>query len=272
MVDFMQMYDLAFFARKIAWTIKYKLVIKRSLLRRKTKIKNAGKNYVWPAYVLDGVFKGMKYLSNSTGSAYYPKILGSYESYLHKWVDKIIDSSPDRILVVGCAEGYYAVGFKFRMNNTTVIAFDINETARSMCCELAKLNNVFVEVRERFNPSDYILDNAIIIMDVEGAESELLSSNNISRYRHAEIIVEAHNFIFGHGNLTKNIIHLFEKSHHIEIIQHQDAGAVSNNARDVLGMTDANADILVDELRAGRNDWLRLSPKHIYIAESGLCE
>jgi len=89
--------------------------------------------------VLDGPFKGMKYPKNeSFGSAFLPKILGTYEKEISSLVQSLLNSNYDIVLDVGCAEGYYAVGFAKFGKARKVFAYDIQEKARKLCSEMAQ--------------------------------------------------------------------------------------------------------------------------------------
>src|SRR5512140_2013789 len=63
--------------------------------------------------VLSGPFKGMRYGDFSYNSALIPKLLGTYEADLHNWVGEALATGYDAVINVGCAEGYYAVGFAY---------------------------------------------------------------------------------------------------------------------------------------------------------------
>lgn len=86
-------------------------------------------NKISPGFkIIQGPFKGMQYPHiDITESALVPKIAGAYESHLHSIVEKVIATNYSDIIDVGCAEGYYAVGFAKRMPLTTIHAFDINK-------------------------------------------------------------------------------------------------------------------------------------------------
>jgi len=79
--------------------------------------------------VLGGPFRNMKYndwtrLSGlAKASAYYPKLLGTYEIEIVSFIRRITDLGIGRIVVVGAGEGYYAVGLA-RLLNARVVAFE----------------------------------------------------------------------------------------------------------------------------------------------------
>ena len=59
-----------------------------------------------------------------------PKLLGTYEQPIVKWIEDII-SNPryDLIVDVGCAEGYYAAGFAYVRPDIQIVAIDNNPLA-----------------------------------------------------------------------------------------------------------------------------------------------
>ena len=93
--------------------------------------------------VRHGVFKGMRYPeARSSGSALYPKLLGSYERELEPILETICQRPYGQVVDVGCAEGYYAVGLAMRMPSARVYAYDTNAEAIRLCRQLAQANNV----------------------------------------------------------------------------------------------------------------------------------
>src|SRR6185312_7312344 len=83
--------------------------------------------------VLSGPFAGMLYHAAAAGSVLGPKLIGSYEHEISAWIEATVNANYQRILDVGCAEGYYAVGFARRMPQVEVYAFDLDATALDMC-------------------------------------------------------------------------------------------------------------------------------------------
>src|SRR6516164_10354166 len=61
--------------------------------------------------VRSGPFEGLKYIKYSSGSPFLPKLLGNYEAVIGDWISDAIGKQYDVIIDLGCAEGYYVVGF-----------------------------------------------------------------------------------------------------------------------------------------------------------------
>ena len=91
--------------------------------------------------VLGGPFAGMRFETATEGNL-AAKLLGSYEGELQPFVEKYLRAGFDRLIDIGCAEGYYAVGFALRSPNTMVDAFDMAEEAQTVCRNHAQLNGV----------------------------------------------------------------------------------------------------------------------------------
>ncbi|MFL0206169.1 methyltransferase [Aquirufa sp. 2-AUSEE-184A6] len=177
-------------------------------------------------YVLNGPFSGMKYISESNGSQLLPKLIGCYEEPIHNWILEIINNPIYKTIIdVGCAEGYYAVGFAKSPHHPQIIAFDIDNTALENAKKLAVLNNV-VESIKFFNQFEYkFLENllkskpnqkVLVFMDIEGDERILLDTKKFPVIKECDFLVELHDCFY--PGLTEKIISFFNQTHKIQII------------------------------------------------------
>ena len=89
-----------------------------------------------------GPFKGMQITRASAEGCHAPKLLGSYEQELHPHVEAAVLRDYRNVIVIGMAEGYYAVGLALRMPNAQVHAFDTDERTHPFCGEVSALNKV----------------------------------------------------------------------------------------------------------------------------------
>ena len=166
--------------------------------------------------VIAGPFQGMTYINDAAGSAYIPKVLGTYESELHSLVDQIVHSGYHTIIDVGCAEGYYAVGLALHCADARVYAFDIDSQACRMCHELAEINGVMDRITvqglcDYETLSKIPLNNALLICDAEGFEEELLKPETVTGLCSCDILVELHDFL--RPGVTPLLSNRFEKTH-----------------------------------------------------------
>jgi hypothetical protein len=146
-------------------------------------------------HVRGGPFAGMEYLDHAAEGALIPRLLGTYESELHPHILRIAGAGLDCVINIGCAEGYYAVGLARLARQATIHAYDIDETAQADCADLAIRNGVGerVIVGGAFGPADFAAfagRKALVILDVEGAEVEILQPVPALAVMH--IIVETH--------------------------------------------------------------------------------
>jgi hypothetical protein len=158
--------------------------------------------------ILSGPFTGMAYLDETVWGPITPKWLGCYELELHDIIEGAISCLYDRVIDVGCAEGYYAVGFAWRMPEAEIIAFDIDPIARRQTRRLAAMTGVSSRVRvnnkcEWANLNRLISDRTLVLVDVEGYESGLLSVKDVPSLKKADLLIEIHE---EHGSWFTNAI------------------------------------------------------------------
>tara|TARA_R110000850_G_scaffold125699_8_gene244235 strand:+ start:3590 stop:4441 length:852 start_codon:yes stop_codon:yes gene_type:complete len=172
--------------------------------------------------VLHGPFSGMKYPSRtSIGSTLYPKLLGSYEMELSDTIDYILTQAYTAIIDIGCAEGYYAVGLGQHFKSAKIMAFDINEEARSLCQQMAQLNDVEVGLGE-FCDTNTLLEfkseeKALIFCDCEGYEIELFTPEAASAMTRHDFLIETHDY--GKIETTQTLTSIFSQTHECQIIE-----------------------------------------------------
>lgn len=172
--------------------------------------------------VLNGPFKGLRYSSlDAVGSALWPKLLGSYEKELHAIIYSFCRKQYSIIIDIGCAEGYYAIGFARRIPTSKIIAYDTDDKARRLCRKMARLNGVEKrvvikalcdsgELKEfNFNRNG----RGLIISDCEGYESQLFNASNVSNLKRCDLLIETHDFIDIY--ISTYIANLFSKTHDI---------------------------------------------------------
>lgn len=129
------------------------------------------------------------------------KLMGVYEHELHTTVESIIWRQPKLIVNVGCAEGYYAIGFARRLRIPTY-AFDL-EMASLKCCEDYAIKNGVDRLnlaRGASAPSELRLcsepqGHRFYLFDVEGSELDLINLELCPELVKSDILVECHDFL-----------------------------------------------------------------------------
>jgi len=176
-----------------------------------------------------GPFAGMHYVDASVGSAYLPKLLGTYERELAYLIEQACANRPGLIVDLGAAEGYYAVGLARRNPQARVIAFEQDIAGREALRKMARLNGVAdqVEIHGRCEAADLQLclnswsarlPNHVpfVICDVEGDERLLLDLATVPSLETANVLVETHDFI--RPGITEELRSRFGPTHTIECI------------------------------------------------------
>ncbi|MDA8376403.1 MAG: hypothetical protein M0Z50_04885 [Planctomycetia bacterium] len=172
--------------------------------------------------VVAGPFSGMRYIGEATGSRLLPKLCGSYEAELFPVLDTAFARKYDRVVDVGCAEGYYAVGLARKFPGTRVNAYDTDESARRLCGELCRLNGVadLVRIGVACTPAtlaEMAGERVLLVCDCEGYEFELLDNVTIGDLPRWDIIVELHEGT-SDGIRTTSLCKRMAHSHDLEII------------------------------------------------------
>lgn len=208
--------------------------------------------------VLSGPFAGMRYGAGSSCGTLGPKLLGTYERELVPIVERIVAEGRHRIIDIGAAEGWYAVGLLTRLPTATVVAYESTDDGRALLRDMALANGVAdrLDIRghcgvaelastiETFRPD-------LVICDVEGTERELLDVDAIPRLADIDILVEIHDFVDAATGAT--LARRFRDTHAIERIVTRPRQAADVPV--VVGFTQAERLVLASELRPGRMEW-----------------
>jgi hypothetical protein len=219
--------------------------------------------------VRQGPFAEMRYVTNSVGSAYLPKLLGLYERELSECIDAIIRREPELIIDIGAGEGYYAVGLALRSSATRVIAFEMQAAGQRAIAEMSLLNGVAdrVEVRGKCELPDIVnaigsVARPVVVCDVEGYEKELLCPEIATGLRRTSVLVEVHEFVV--RGISDELKRRFAGSHSITEYWQLPRARAEFPWRTVGTMLLPNSylDWAVSEWRPERMSWLWMEPKN----------
>ena len=183
-----------------------KIMFKNLLLQRRTLGAYIATNTIYrktDLVVIDGPFKGLNYIENSTGGAYFPKLLGIYEKELTDKINEFTKIDFEEVINVGGGEGYFAVGFALKYKNAKVLAYEPGFYGCYLMQKMAEKNNVInrlsikaqlcfpEDLQKSINPSK----RTLVFMDVEGAELELLNPAAVPALSNCHIMVEIHDTV-----------------------------------------------------------------------------
>ena len=171
-----------------------------------------------------GTFEGMMYPSlESYGSVLAAKLLGSYEHELEPAVTETLQKPYEHILDIGCAEGYYAVGYALRLPTSRIHAFDINQEALSRCKEMAVINKVsdrftyYKQCTAEFLNNFDFSQPCLIISDCEGYEAELFTPEVVRHLAKCDLLIEVHEKL--RPGVTDSLSNLFLPTHQVQRIR-----------------------------------------------------
>jgi hypothetical protein len=213
--------------------------------------------------VQQGPFAGMALLHDDKGSSKTSKLLGTYESEIYPAIEMLTSFKTDVIVNVGCASGYFAVGFARRMPHAKVFAFDTDARARSLCAEAAALNGVADRVVidgectvTRLHVCIEQAREPFLFLDCEGFERDLLLMEDASALSRCRMLVECHDHI--DPTITSKIEAAFARTHTIHRIEQ---GARNPNAIPLMQhWPDRDRWLAICEYRREVMHWLFLEP------------
>ncbi len=212
--------------------------------------------------VQSGPFAGMDYPFAATEGAGASRLLGIYEASLTPVIEKIITGPYRRVIDVGCAEGYYAVGLARQMPHVQVIARDANPVALQNCAKLAGVNGVAARITlgglMQHQDFDTCADQrTVVICDIEGAEADLLDPIHAKGLRDADILVETHDCIT--PGLSTLIFNRFAATHDIQRFDRVlDPAALPDWTHH---LSDLDRVLMLWEWRTGPTPWLWMTRK-----------
>jgi hypothetical protein len=172
--------------------------------------------------IISGPFQGMNYINRVNWGPYFPKLLGTYEKELHTAFMQLSKYPMNRIVVAGAAEGYYAVGLLRLFPQAQMIVFEIDSESIVLLKQLAIQNEVFGRLKImgecNYNSMIQTMEEGIdlLVMDIEGAEYEVLIRDLPRRLRSTFIVLEVHDFV--QDGLGETILQRFNSTHDIEVI------------------------------------------------------
>jgi len=128
------------------------------------------------------------------------KILGLYELQILE----LISTYPKfrRILNLGAADGYYALGFLASNRADFADCFEVDKRSQAQIATSAVANGVFNRIRIFGEATQSTLDEhlrinsdiQLVICDIEGAEYDIISDSILNRGRHIDWVIELHEF------------------------------------------------------------------------------
>lgn len=222
--------------------------------------------------VQEGPFRGLKLDPASYWSAADrgAMVLGQYERQVLAELSRL--ASPDGLLVdVGAGDGYYAVGALRGGLVRSTVCFEMSEQGRAAIRSNAETNGIASgDLTILGTATTTFLDDlpptawesstrVLLLMDVEGAEFDLLSRQNLERMHDFSIIVELHEPRHHQPSRVDDLITRAQDIFATHIIE---TGSRSPSEIEYLSnWCDDDRWLLMSESRAYEMRWLVMEPR-----------
>jgi hypothetical protein len=197
------------------------------------------------------------------GASNFPQLLGSYEREVYPALERLLQRTPDLVVNIGAAGGYYAVGVAKRLPHTPVIAYEMSEALQRLCALNAAANGVGdrLTIRGECDVDELrqiLTGRSLILCDCEGCEMTLLDQERVPVLRTCDVLVEVHDFV--DPAISKTLIERFAPTHEIEVIDSVEKSPEEYPALRVLASREAQIRAL-GEHRPGPMQWLVMTAR-----------
>ena len=202
---------------------------------------------------------------NDSGS----QIFGLYE---HRVLEAIVKGSIGRstFIDIGAADGYYGVGLVKGGYFARSLCFEIDLHSQRLLSQVAALNDVServeilgaagTDIAEHLARLGVQMHDALILIDIEGAEFSLVDENFLRATSQSKIIIELHDAADPKGReLRRGLVSRAEGLFDVELIEGgpRDPSAITC-LRD---LSENDRWLICSEARAVSQTWLILTPK-----------
>lgn len=215
--------------------------------------------------VLHGPFSGMKYPAASILSRHsVPRLLGSYESELHEVIQGSLSFRYHRVVDIGSAEGYYAIGFALK-GQSPVVAFEADPRELAFCKEMARINQVEQRLTARNLCTPKALraltegNRCFVLSDCEGYELELFDNPTVEALKRSDVLIEIH------GEAYDPLFVRFSRTHTVQTFIASERSASEYAELLSLGR---DADLAICEYRPPRQRWLFAKSREWVVANA----
>lgn len=192
-----------------------------------------------------------------------PKVLGTHEIELNALVESLCRSDIQHIVNVGGADGFYAIGMLRHLERARGTVFEMVASHHESIVQMASANGVLDRLTVKGTCDVASLasvlrggERALVLMDVEGAEREILDPDAIPSLRHASVLVELHDFV--DPRVSSAIRRRFEPTHRITVFQSRPRRVEELPAIEGMGISTMLR--LADEGRPAQMQWFYLEP------------
>ena len=220
--------------------------------------------------VAHGIFKEMKLNKNIYWSKYdlITHILGVYEEHILDQLVKFSNLNNKIFIDIGAADGYFAIGSAYSGLFKKIYAFEIQKNGREVLHENAKANNcdknIIIKSEANFNSLKEIINtekDAVILIDIEGDEFNLLNYETLKLLSNSNIIIELHPSLVTDGyKKEKDLINYAKSLFNVSLIKRENYNP--NLYEELDSFSDEERLIAFSEGRENNMNWLILETKN----------
>lgn len=220
--------------------------------------------------VLYGPFKNMLLMKNARWAKFdlIPQLLGTYEENIVNYIINKREINKELFVEIGAGDGYFVVGFSFSEMFNNIYAFEISDEGRKIIKNNAIRNNCLnkLKIIKEANYASLLeierkFSGGIILIDIEGAEYDLLNEKILSLLSQFHLVVEMHPFLVANSKEKHNqLISKVEKYFLVEKSIRENYNP--SRFKELSKFTEDEQLLALSEGRSERTEWLLLSPKN----------
>jgi len=216
-----------------------------------------------------GRFKGLKIRKDVWWGRYSlsSKILGVYEEHV---LDALFDLQPSvngPFVDIGAADGYFAIGAVVSGLCDTVYAYEISEKGRERLASNAAANGcagkVRIEAEANFESLSALMkkhEQALLLIDIEGCEFDLLDERMLDLLKSCSLIVELHPWMAENGyEKQRRLIDMAKAKFNARLIERE--VYAPNQFEELKEFSDDERLLALSEGREKNMQWLVMTPK-----------
>ena len=248
--------------RRLIFAPKIKNVIKKKAL-----------NLVYKEYgnkIAFGPFAGMSLSLDPWWGSYdqISKILGEYEKEVLNKLCNFLKLNQNTIFIdIGAADGFYAIGVAYKNLAKHVYAFEISLKGQEELKKNSLTNKcnhkITIQGKANFENLYKIsneLNNAVIIIDIEGDEYNFLEEKILKLFKFSYLIVELHPNKIKNGQILEN--HLIDRAKgYFKVSKIYREDLKPNSFKIFNQLPDDERLLVFSEGRSRNPKWLVLEPK-----------
>lgn len=193
-------------------------------------------------------------------------VLGLYELEILKYIETLPSDRFKVFIDIGAADGYYACGLLRSAKVQKAICFESSEAGQKVIRENWIANgspgdlDVFAEANDRtlldLHAED--LESALVLIDIEGSEFEVLSDAILELLAKSTVIVEIHNWVDDFLAKYESLLLRASKYFDVAVIDRVDRPTAQ--FEELRDYTDDNRLLLVSERRPCQMRFVKFSP------------